>query len=442
VLKLKADMRRLLLQLCFVLLACAPVGAEETVQVKATGVGATPGEAEKAALVNAVQQAVGLFLDNETLLQNEQIIYDKILSVSDGYVSKMDVLLPTRKRPSDGLFETTINATVEKDKLGSELRKQRILISPTDGQNAWAEAATRITDAQDGIAMLEKHLPEIQTRLLSARLIAGKSTANGEAVRPEVRPDPSTGMAICGWNIEVSYDRDAYYHQALPLLQKCFGALAERQEGDFVLHCSFSPSVHVGYPPATAESAFVGTPWRLYSAKDLPPRVFVERDQFKVALNVSADRSRQQLQFAIYTLSRGPYGAWLTKLQEPLALRIALLTNDGKTIREDTVGLEQTLRLPTNSEHQYNNYRKPTTNIPVDAIAVRVIAPNLGYTLPQEVYGPSFWFTPDFAAAQHFLNYNALTDNLVLHYEASLDPEDLKNIKSVQFSFVPENKNR
>ena len=128
--------------------------------------------------------------------------------------------------------------------------------------------------------------------------------------------------------------------------------------------------------------------------------------------------------------------------RDQAALRIALLTNDGKTIREDTVGLEQTLRLPTSIEHQYNNYRRPTANIPVDAIPVRVIAPNIGYTLPQELYGPSFWYTPDFAAAQRFLNYNVLTDNLVLHYEASLDPEDLKNIKSVQFSFIPENKNR
>jgi hypothetical protein len=434
-------MRQWLLQLCFMLLACAPLGAEETVQVKATGVGATPGEAEKAALVNAVQQAVGLFLDNETLVQNEQIIYDKILSVSDGYVSKTEVLLPTRKRPSDGLFETTINATVEKDKLGSDLRKERILISQTDGQNAWAEAATRIKDAQDGVAMLEKHLPEIQTRLLSARLIAGKGTASGEAVRPEVRPEASTGMAICGWNIEVSYDRDAYYHQALPLLQKCLGALAERQEGEFVLHCSFAPSARAGSPPITAKSAFVDTPWRLYSAADLPPRVLVERDQFKVALNVSADRSRQQLQFAIYTLSRGQYWAWLAKLQVPLALRIALVTNDGKTIREDTVGLEKTLRLPTSIEQQHN-YRKPTANIPVDAVPVSVIVPNIGFTFPREQYGPSFWFTPDFATSQSFQYHYALTDNLVLHYEASLDPEDLKNIKSVQFSFLPQNKER
>ena len=54
--------------------------AQETITVSASGVGATSEAAEKAALVNAVQQAVGLFLDSETLLKNEGIVYEKILS--------------------------------------------------------------------------------------------------------------------------------------------------------------------------------------------------------------------------------------------------------------------------------------------------------------------------------------------------------------------------
>jgi hypothetical protein len=431
-------MRRLLLPICLLLLACGQIFGQETIQVKATGVGATSEQAEKAALVNAVQQAVGLFLDSETLVKDEQVIYDKILSVSDGYVSKMEVLAPPRKRPSDGLFETTINATVEKDKVGSELRKQRILVSKTDGQNAWAEAATRIKDAQDGVAMLEKHLPDIQTRLLSARLVNSSDAASAEAVRPEVRPDPSTGMAICAWNIEVSYDREAYYQQALPLLQKCFAALAERREDDFVLNCVLVPP-HKSEP---VKSAFVDTPWRLYTATDGPPRVRAEPNEFKVALNLSADRSRQQLQFAVFSLSRAPYSAWLSDLQAPLALHISLVDGNGKTIREDTVGLTQTLRQPTSTERRYNKYRKPATSIPVEAVPVAMIAPRLGFAIPRVQYGPSFWFTPYFAALEWVEGCYGLADNLLIHYEASLDPEDLKNIKTVQFSFVSENKKR
>ena len=347
----------------------------------------------------------------------------------------MEVLVPPRKRPGDGLFETTINATVEKDKVGSELRKQRILISKTDGQNAWAEAATRIKDAQDGVAMLEKHLPDIQTRLLSARLVNSKDAASTEAVRPEVRPDPSTGMAICAWNIEVSYDREAYYQQALPLLQKCFAALAERREDDFVLHCILAPPNQ----PEPVKSAFVNTPWRLYGYDAGQPGGWDKPSEFKVALNVGTDRSRQQLRFALYTFSRAPYANWLAALQEPLVLRIALVDNDGKTVHEDKLGLAQTLRLPTRNE-RVNGYAKPTTGIPVDAIPVNMIAPRLGFTGDSWFRGASLWFAPDFEAFDWVVGYYGLTDNLVLHYEASLDPEDLKSIKTVQFSFAPQNK--
>jgi hypothetical protein len=416
-------------------MACSRIFGQETIQVKATGVGVTFEQAEKAALVNAVQQAVGLFLDSETLVKDEQVIYDKILSVSDGFISKMEVVVAPRKRPGDGLFETTINATVEKDKVGSELRKERILVSKTDGQNAWAEAATRIKDAQDGVAMLEKHLPEMQTRLLSARLVNSKDAASAGTVQPEVRPDPSTGMAICAWNIEVSYDREAYYQQALPLLQKCFAALAERREDDFVLHCVLAPPNQ----SEPVKSAFVNTPWRLYGNGAGQPEGWDEPSEFKVALNVGSDRSRQQLRFALYAFSREPYAKWLAALQEPLVLRIALVDSDGTTVHEDTVGLAQTLRLPTSNERR-SGYAKPATSIPVDAVPVNMIAPRLGFTGVSWFRGAYLWFTPDFEAFDWVAGYYGLVDNLVLHYEASLDPEDLKSIKTVQFSFAPQNK--
>jgi hypothetical protein len=50
-------MRRLFLPICLVLMTCGRIFAQETIQVKATGVGATSDQAEKAALVNAVQHS-------------------------------------------------------------------------------------------------------------------------------------------------------------------------------------------------------------------------------------------------------------------------------------------------------------------------------------------------------------------------------------------------
>src|SRR5438874_767672 len=70
------NLMRALIALFVNLLFVATVYAQETVTINASGVGPTAEAAEKAALVNAVQQAVGLFLDSETLVRNEQVVYD------------------------------------------------------------------------------------------------------------------------------------------------------------------------------------------------------------------------------------------------------------------------------------------------------------------------------------------------------------------------------
>ena len=79
------------------------VAQQGTLTVSARGIGLDQDAAKKDALINAMQQAVGSFLDSETLIENDEIIRDKILSVSDGFVKKYDVTYGPTKR-SDGLF--------------------------------------------------------------------------------------------------------------------------------------------------------------------------------------------------------------------------------------------------------------------------------------------------------------------------------------------------
>ena len=38
---------------------------------------------------NAVQQALGLYVDAETLVQNDQIVQDKILTYSKGFIQEV-----------------------------------------------------------------------------------------------------------------------------------------------------------------------------------------------------------------------------------------------------------------------------------------------------------------------------------------------------------------
>ena len=63
-----------------------PVVNDATTEVVASGVGVDADKALQNALMNAVQQAVGLVVDAGTLVKNEAIVKDQILTYSDGYV--------------------------------------------------------------------------------------------------------------------------------------------------------------------------------------------------------------------------------------------------------------------------------------------------------------------------------------------------------------------
>ena len=83
--------------------------------------------AQKNAVINAVQQVVGLYIDSETFVKNEQLLVDQVLSVSSGFVTSFEVKSPLRKRLTDGLFETTIRAVVKKGQVAEQLTKTKIV---------------------------------------------------------------------------------------------------------------------------------------------------------------------------------------------------------------------------------------------------------------------------------------------------------------------------
>ncbi|HEY0793376.1 MAG TPA: hypothetical protein VGD78_20105 [Chthoniobacterales bacterium] len=397
--------------------------ALETITVDATGVGATAQAAEKAALTNAVQQAVGLFLDSETLVKNEQIIYDSILSLSDGFVTKYDVKTPPRQRPLDGLFETTISAVVQKGKIGAELKK-RNLIQAVDTKDAWAQAVTTVRSSQDAIDVLTRLLPDMITGLLEARFLAGENQKAGD-IRPEIKPDPTTGHAWCAWNVKIGYDHEGYYDKAVPLLQKAFDAIADRQLPDFTLQ---APTAVVSRDPNYGRTIILGTPAR--SPKmDVRFPVVDSRNEFIICLNYAADTSRQNLRFHAWAVDRKLYERWLKDLFTPRKLKISFLDDRGEVVVDDELALSSTLLMPkTGAVAETQAFA---------GIKTRVLEPPLVWwgqaVLESRRSCQSCWVVPDFLEYPPVL----FLDSLVIRCEVSLDPDDIKKLKSAQLAFVP-----
>jgi hypothetical protein len=120
--------------LCLFLAASAlSVSAQETKTVTAEGVAGIQGNAKdiardaaiEDAQKRAVEQAIGILIDSQTQVENYQLISDKILSQTKGYITRYNVAGETE---DSGLLRVRINAEVSLGKLTDDLSGIGILL--------------------------------------------------------------------------------------------------------------------------------------------------------------------------------------------------------------------------------------------------------------------------------------------------------------------------
>lgn len=143
------------------------------------GTGETKEEAEKDACRNAVEFAVGTFIDSETQLKNEQLIKDEILSHSNGYIEKYEVTGASRSKRGLGI-EVDVKAWV---KMQEARKKVRDLV-PGDAQKV--DGIDGITFANESkerrdksaAALLKKELDGLDPvrQLVNVKLASSKPT--------------------------------------------------------------------------------------------------------------------------------------------------------------------------------------------------------------------------------------------------------------------------
>ena len=219
----------------YLLLACllAPSAwaADETITVTVTGIGTTPEAAEKSALQKAVRKAVGEIVDAETITDNEEVIKDKVLTYSDGFVQSTKTLSGPTKDPDLGLFLVTIEAKVLPKKVAEKLKEAEISTSAVAGEDIWAQAVSKIDNVFDGREMLAKLVNEeiIPARLLKARLISEGPDGRplyGDTAKIKQKVDYDAKTVEMTYMIEVSWDREAYLKSVVPKMTVLLEKLA------------------------------------------------------------------------------------------------------------------------------------------------------------------------------------------------------------------------
>ena len=180
------------------------------VEVVATGHGSTVREAKKAALRAAVEQVVGTMIDATTLVENDELIEDEILTYAPGMVEKsIDIGEP--KKSEDGFFTVKIKATVKKGKLEEKLRAASAVSVALDGQDLFA----RMTAAQDNLADAEAMIEDVlskNTSCIVAEIVPG---ANGTS---PIDFDPKTEEIFA--SVRVRLDQAKYRQFAGEVLEK------------------------------------------------------------------------------------------------------------------------------------------------------------------------------------------------------------------------------
>ena len=196
--------------------------AAETQTVVATGYGTTADDAKKAAIRAAVEQVVGSMVDAETLVENDELVRDEILSYSAGLVESAEFVGEPRKTPA-GLVEVRIRAVVKKTEIEAKLPKSEKVVREVSGQSLFAKRVSGKQNLEDAEAVMKKVFdPEKVRACVKADLVP----LNEDGAVLDV--DPATGEVFA--DVKVWVDMDAYKKWTKEIVEKIGPMATKRRE--------------------------------------------------------------------------------------------------------------------------------------------------------------------------------------------------------------------
>ena len=130
--------------------------ATETVVVE--GLGKTEASAKKAAFREAIQKVVGVLIDANTQVKNEEIIKDEVLEYSGGFISKSEIL--SSKKDEEGLVRVKVKCVVEKTQVKKKLEGIKVLVVKLDGAGFAEKEMSKEEIRKDAANIISKALEE------------------------------------------------------------------------------------------------------------------------------------------------------------------------------------------------------------------------------------------------------------------------------------------
>ena len=206
---------KFLLAACVAILFVLSAVADEIQLVNATGYGMSVEEAKRAGVRAAVEAVVGTLVDAETLVENDELIQDKILSYSAGMVEDVK-FIGTPKKNSAGLVMVRVQVKVKKTELAERVQKNIRTSFQVDGESLYQQ--TVFSRENQG------NIQEIVKKLFSFERVQGLLRAE----KSSFEVNQATGEVTVGATVEV--DMPAYRQWTSEIIEKIGPVATEKCE--------------------------------------------------------------------------------------------------------------------------------------------------------------------------------------------------------------------
>jgi hypothetical protein len=305
----------------------------ENQEVIADGKGETDDAALKDAFRNAVRKVVGVYVDQETLVKDDELITDNVLTLSNGFIKSYKEISKSEK---DGIRTVSIEAVVENQAILTKLEAVKISVKKINLKNIvdkeMDRMASELTQEQalkDAGALFEASVKKLPDNILLVRTV-------GE---PEQSKQDGDKIDLT-FTIELSIDIKAYEN-----LKDKVDALLKRtsqRQGDF-----------------TMLSKIYDGQFEVPEKLDLVPKDVYEYKKGMVLLNTHRSRDFSRTEWNYYHLGI-PIESLKTYSDRKCTIKLSLLSSKGDLIANDRFEFEDssynvnpiTINKGSNS-HQY-----------------------------------------------------------------------------------------
>lgn len=185
----------------------------EVITVKGKGVGISETAALKDAYRDAIETAVGLYVDAEQMVKNDEVIKDEILTQSNAYIEGYDVI---SKKTADDVVVMKILAKVRTKSLTTKVATfmtPKKIESGSFLQSYFAQDVTKREAGEAGAAILQKALKDFDPikSLLEIELLTKDPVL--------INPRDTDNQVRAAYLFRRTFSNERYFNEVVPRLR-------------------------------------------------------------------------------------------------------------------------------------------------------------------------------------------------------------------------------